>query len=203
MRYRCPHCQQLTISLWAKWLSGNVRIACCPDCGGFSQVRTSTARQCGAAALTVAGLTVLGFALGRWHPAWLGLGLLGSLAVYTLAWHLATLQPKDVGGWKLGQELISMFLLAFLLAAWWLGRFCSASSSLTACGQPLATRCGLGASTSTRAAAIVATLTVLTAHGGRGVQPTLQVGRFMGTPFSGLLYQWVACWMRLSVQPSC
>lgn len=122
MRYICPHCREPGVGVLAKWLSGNVRAAACSTCGRFSEVRSTTARQCSAAALVVAGLSVLGFVIGRWHPAWLWAGLGLSFGVYLLTWHLAVLEPADTGGWKLGRNgLISLFGLV-LLGAWWLLR---------------------------------------------------------------------------------
>jgi hypothetical protein len=119
--YPCPHCAQATISPLAKWLSGNVRLARCPGCGFRSHVRTTTARQCGAAALVVWAAGVLGF-VWRPHPAWLVVGLMAALGIYLLCWHLCALEPADGSDWKLGRNRwLSLFALVIFFI-WWLGR---------------------------------------------------------------------------------
>jgi hypothetical protein len=119
--YPCPHCARPSISPLAKWWSGNVRPARCPGCGGWSHVRSTTARQCGAAALVVLAAGVLGFV---WHPhlAWLVGGWVAALCIYLLCWHLCALEPADGPDWKPGRNgWLSLFALAILLV-WWLGR---------------------------------------------------------------------------------
>ncbi|WP_374667103.1 hypothetical protein [Ramlibacter sp.] len=123
MAYTCPHCGAPSISAIAKWLSGNVRFANCAACGGFSHVRSTTARQCSAAGLATGAVGVLAFALGGLHPAWLWTALGAALGVYLLAWHLVALEPDDEGGWKLGRDWLFSLLGLGLLGVWWWGRW--------------------------------------------------------------------------------
>lgn len=122
MTYPCPHCRERTIGFWAKWLSGNLRTARCPACGGGSEVRATTARQCSAAALVVGGLAVMGFVLGQGHPGWLAVGALAAAGVYALAWHWARLLPAAADGRKLGRDWLPSAFAVIVLAIWWLGR---------------------------------------------------------------------------------
>jgi hypothetical protein len=107
----------------SKWLSGNIRHACCPACGGFSEVHSTTARQCSAAALAVGGLSVLGFAVWRLHPAWLVGGLIAAALTYLLAWHRCALHPLPSGGWKIGTNWLFSLFAVVLLGVWWFGRY--------------------------------------------------------------------------------
>ena len=119
MPYRCPHCDAPAITPMAKWLSGNVRVARCPACGGFAHVNHHTAARCSASALLTAALAVLAFVLGELHPAWLWTGLALASGFYLLTWHFADLETADEGGWKLGRNwLFSLLGLVLLVALW-------------------------------------------------------------------------------------